>query len=65
MLSVLIEGEEVNQRAQTMGDQNQEIEENLQTNQMQSVGVVEKNVTLGHIVHRGSKITNQRMMMIR
>ena len=65
MLSMLIEGEEVNQRAQTMGDQNQEIEKNLQTNQMQSVGVVEKKVTLGHIVHRESRMTNQRTMMIR
>ena len=34
MLSVLIEGEEVNRMAQTMGDQNQGTEENLQTNQM-------------------------------
>ena len=33
MLLVLIEGEEVNQSAQTMGDQNQGTEENLQTNQ--------------------------------
>ena len=33
MLSVLSEGGEVNQRAQTnMGDQNQRIGENLQTN---------------------------------
>ena len=30
MLLVLIEGEEVNQRAQTMSDQNQETEKNLQ-----------------------------------
>ena len=34
MLSMLIEGKEVNQGAQTnMGDQNQGIEKNLQTNQ--------------------------------
>ena len=32
MLLMLIEGEEVNQRAQTMGDQNQGTEKNLQTN---------------------------------
>ena len=32
MLSVSIEGEEVNQRDQTMGDQNQGTEKNLQTN---------------------------------
>ena len=48
-----------------MGDQNQGTEENLQTNKMQSVGVVEKNVTFEQIVQRGSIITNQRMTMIR
>ena len=52
-------------KSPTMGDQNQGTEENLQTNQTLSVGVVEKKVTFGQILQRGSRITNQKMTTIR